>query len=121
MSFYPGEHNLSIYQGDTVSLEIQYLEGPTGAEVGKSLDGSSTRCEVRTEPGSANVVASFTVTPDADQVTNPGLLVIELAPADSALLSLTSYAYDLEITWSDGVVQTLIYGSIAVRKDVSKA
>jgi len=121
MSYFPGQHNLSVYQGDTVSFTVQYREGPAGSEVGKSLSGATIRCQIRSTAASDTIVANFTVTPDADQSTNPGLMSIVLSDTSSLLLTGTSYVYDLEISWADGSVQTLLYGAITVTASVSRA
>jgi len=121
MSYFPAQHNVSVYRGDTVTFTVEYKEGTSGAEVGKSLTGATTRCNIRTTAAAASATTNFTVTPDADQVANPGLMTLTLSDTNSALLTGTSYVYDLEISWADGSVQTLIYGTISVTADVSRA
>jgi hypothetical protein len=117
----PATHNITVYRGDTYTETITYKEGAEGVEVGRTLAGATILAQIRTETGAASATASFTCTPDADQVTNPGKFVMTLPPAQSTLLTGTSYVYDVQVTWSDGKVQTLKAGTITVTQDVSRS
>ena len=116
----PATHNITVYRGDTYTETLTYQEGTEGAEVGRSLTGATIIAQIRTETGAASATASFTCTPDADQVTNPGKFVLTLPPEQSTLLTSTSYVYDVQVTWSDGKVQTLKAGTVTVTQDVSR-
>ena len=113
MSFLPARKPITIYQGDTVSYTVTYKEGTSGAEVGVDLTGATLAGQIKALD-SATVVATFTVTADADQVTYPGKMSVVLPAAQSELLTVPNMRWDLEVTWPDTSVQTLLYGPVSV-------
>jgi hypothetical protein len=117
MSF-PARYDFPVYGGDTVAFSLTYKEGPTGSEVGVDLTGAALLCEIAAE-SAGSVVTTMTVTMDADQGSFPGKMAIVLPAAHSAVLTGRTYAYDIEATWADGTVQTFLYGTITVTREVS--
>lgn len=120
MGAYPGNYKFNLYQGDTLRLPITYKQGPLGAEVGVDLTGATLAGQVRLTVDDVSPTATFTVTADADQGTNPGLMEAVLDELDTANLSEPQYLYDIEITWPNGDVQTILYGTITMRKEVTR-
>lgn len=120
MTTFPGNYSFNIYQGDTVSFPVTYKEGPEGSETGVDLGGTTLAGQVRTTPEAPSATATFTVTADADQGANPGLMQVTLAAADTANLTASTYAYDIQITWPDSTVQTILYGTLTVTKEVTR-
>lgn len=119
-TFFPAQYSRNVYQGDTVEFTVTYKEGASVAEqVGVSLTGATLVGEIKAAKSDADATAAFTVTADADQVTNPGLMSVVLPAAQSALLTGSSYVYDIEVTWADATVQTLVYGTLSVTRGVS--
>lgn len=120
MSGLPGEYDFSLYQGDTCSFSLTYTEGAVGAEVGKSLDGAVLEAHLRQKKTDPSFTAVFDVTADPDQITNPGLMTVSLDAANSSLLVARRYYWDLEITWPNAEVQTILAGIVSVTQDVTK-
>lgn len=115
---YPANYSFPVYAGDTIAFDVTYKEGTPGSEVGKSLTGATLLCEVATERG-GSAVTTMTVTADGDQTTNPGEMTATLPAANSALLTGLIYYYDIQITWADATVQTILQGTLTVTQDVS--
>ena len=116
----PTRYNFAVYQGDDMSFFVTYKEGPVGSEVGKTLAGGTIASQIKALDKTGAAVATLTCTADADQVTNPGKMEVALTDINSALLTGTSYSYDIEVTWADGLVQTILDGTISVTKDVTQ-
>ena len=112
-------HELDVYQGDTLEFEVTYTEGESGYEVGKSLTGATIASEIKLEQGSGATVTTMTCTADADQTANPGVLTVVLPAANSALLTERHYWYDVEVTWADATVQTILWGRITTTQGVT--
>ena len=115
---FPATYNFAAYQGDTLTFNVTYKEGAVDAEVGVSLTGATLLCQIKATKG-GSVVTTMTCTADADQVTNPGKMAVLLSDTNAALLTASSYVYDIEVTWADTTVQTILEGSISVTADVS--
>ena len=114
MSVLPGVYNIDVYRGDSYSAVLTYKENSVGVDLtGCTIVGSIKMTAV------SPVVASFTVAIDADQVTNPGQFVISLTAAQTAAFEIESGVYDIQCTYTTGVVQTFLKGSFTVTKDVS--
>jgi hypothetical protein len=115
---YPAEYNFNVYQGDTVTFTLTYKEGTLNAEVGVDLTDATMLCMIAPAKGGA-IVTTMTATAAADQVATPGKMSVVLSGANSALLRGPSYVYDLQVTWADLTVQTLISGVLTVTSEVS--
>lgn len=112
--------DLRVYQGDTMTLAIVYktaTDGDTSQPV--SLEGSTVIGQIRESLTATTVVATFNCYLD-NQITNPGRIVADLSPAESAKLVKPNYVYDIELTFPDGDKQTLLHGKIQVMNDVSE-
>ena len=118
MSFFPASKDLTLYAGDTLEFSVTYKEGLSGSEVGVDLTGATLAGSVATAAGVASA-ADFTVTADADQDANPGKMSVALTAAESGGLTGTSYVWDLQITWADNTVQTILRGAVSVTQDVT--
>jgi hypothetical protein len=116
----PGTYNFPVYQGDDLTFNFTYKEGASGSEVGKTLTGATILCQIKPDKASA-ATTTMTCTADADQVTNIGKMSVTLPAANSALLTGSSYVYDIQVTWAAGDVQTPLAGIITVTQDVSSA
>ena len=115
----PGKYKWRVYQGDDTSFTLTYKEGASGAEVGKTLTGATLLGEIKTEPGAASATATLTVTADADQTANPGKMTVSLPAAQAALLTEPIYHFDVQVTWADTLIQTVLAGPVIVSAEVS--
>jgi len=118
MAFFPASKDFRIYAGDTFTFDVTYKEGVSGSEVGVDLTGATLAGVIATAAGEA-AAATFTVTADADQSANPGKMLVTLSAADSGGLTASSYVYDVQITWVDSTIQTVLKGKLTVTQDVT--
>ena len=116
----PGNYSFPVYAGDTLTFDLTYKEGEVDAEVGKTLTGATLLCEIAAERGGV-AVTTMTATADADQTTYPGKMNLLLSATNSALLTGNTYVYDVQVTWADTTVQTILQGTLTVTQDVSVA
>lgn len=114
MSFFPATHNFDVYAGDTYTFTITYKENSVGVD----LTGTTLASSIATAAGET-ATTTMTVTAAADQTANPGQMNVTLPAANSDLLTGASYVYDIEVTWPDTSVQTILRGTITVTQDVT--
>lgn len=112
---FPGTHNISYYQGDTLEFTIR----PKAADGSAfSLDGYSSKFFIANVRG-----ASRTVSHECTATISNGAVICTIPPGVGRLLSAgTTYYYDVEISKSAGsIVHTLLTGIISVTADVTGA
>jgi hypothetical protein len=99
--------------GDTLKLTLNLSSG--GAPL--DLTGATAKAAVRKRYEDA----TYAVTPDDVQVTvdaaNSRVLVV--IPGSKIQVASGKYVYDVEMTYQDGTVQTLVVGEITMYPDVS--
>ena len=123
---FPATYSFPVYAGDTISFDLTYKEGTKNQEVGKSLTGATIVAEVRTartaaDPGTpTSPTTTMTCTADADQTSNPGKMTVLFPSANTALLTGSLYVYDIEVTWADATVQTILQGELTVTQGVTE-
>ena len=105
-------NKLEIIKGDDVSLTSTFTDGD-GAVV--DISGSSITFTAKNDFGSAAVITK-TVTSHSDP-TN-GVTIIALTDTDTAV-DAGDYFYDIQITFSDGKVNSISYGKLIVKQDVT--
>lgn len=123
--FTAGQLDLYCDQGSTFSLTVQ-LKDSSGTAV--SLSGASVTGKVRVSPEATATIATFTGT-----VTDGpnGEFTITLSAAVTAAIAvdnsgagnrkLTTYIYDVEVTYSDLTVQRVLEGNFYVSPEATKA
>ena len=103
-----------IYRGDTW-LRSWIIKDSTGVPV--DLTGASARMHVRNTDDltlSVSVGTGLTITADAGRVD------LRVDAVDTAKFALTTYRFDLEITFADGIVRTIEQGRLIVVEDVTR-
>jgi len=112
---FPGTHNISYYQGDTLEFTIRPKTADGSAFV---LDGYSSKFFIADKRG-----ASYTVRHECTASISNGAVNCTITPGVGRLLtSGTTYYYDVEISKSAGaVVHTLLTGTVSVTADVTGA
>lgn len=124
------DYDLSIYQGDDYELTLRVQVDGAYTD----LTGATGLAQIRATAASSTVLATLTMTLDADQTTNPGLLVLSIAdtstddipanaptPLEAATLTSTIplYYWDFELTFG-GEVHTYLRGYVNVYPQVSR-
>lgn len=112
---FPGTHNISYYQGDTLEF---YIRPKTADGSAFSLDGFSSKFFIADKRGPA-----YTVRHEGTATILNGAVTCTIPPGVGRLLSSgTSYYYDVEINKSSGlIVHTLLTGTISVTADITGA
>lgn len=108
----PGKVALDIYRGDTRSWRISLWLDPAHTEP-HDLADVAVAAEIRD--------AASTLTTLACTVEAPNVVMVDL-PADiSRTLAVGKGAWDLELTYLDGFVQTVVGGAVKVAQDVTNS
>ena len=125
MSLLAANVPLTIEQGATFELPIQWLEADGSA---KDISGLDFAIQIRPSKESSTVLieGSYdggTDTPTGDIVISEdgvgGTITLYIAPADTAALDFTRAVYDLEV--NDGTdVQRLMGGPVTLSKEVTR-
>lgn len=103
----PARKNLRPYKGDSYSLTIN-LSGLDGY-----TDTAEWLAQIREAPGGDTIYTTFTA-----EVSDSGA-ILSLSPAQTAALPAAG-AYDVQVTLDDGLVITLVAGSISAREGTSE-
>jgi hypothetical protein len=113
-----GKYNLRIKRGDTLSVVMVLRDAVTKDPV--NLTGCSYLAQVRQTKDSTTVIAELVI-----NALTPaeGEIEVFMAPEDSAEIpsaSLPRAVWDLEVTYADGFVQTMVEGDVELSGDVSR-
>jgi hypothetical protein len=113
MSAYPGNYNIDHYRGDTF---LKYFTWKADDEP-VDMTGGTLLAQIRQNTAfTAPVYATFTVqNPDLAN----GYFELYLAPAILKDATWTRGAWDVQYTYADGEVQTLLFGEFNLTDDVS--
>ena len=106
----PGNYPLVIYRGDSYKWQFK-LWSDTAKTQPVDLTGVTVKAEIRDRPG-GNLLGTL-----ACAITMPNIINASLTSADTALL--TSGAWDMQLTYSDGEVSTVLSGLVTVTMDVT--
>lgn len=109
----PDQYNISIYQGDSFSLQMEYVDDNDDPI---DLSTYSARGNIRERAGrDSDSLATFTcVISDTNTVT------ASLTDTQTKALTFDNAAYDIEV-YKSGSVITLVSGTVTLVKEVTKA
>jgi hypothetical protein len=112
---FPGTHNISYYQGDTLEFTIRPKASDGSAF---SLDGYSSKFFIADRRG-----PSFTVQHECTAVISNGAVLCTISPGVGRLLTTgTTYFYDVQVSKSaNSIIHTLLTGTISVTADITGA
>jgi hypothetical protein len=108
----PGSFPLLLYRGDTCSWRF-VLWTDVDKTVPADLAGVTVKAEIRDKAGGTKVVIAL-----ACAVEMPNAILVTLDAAASATLPLTG-AWDLQLTYPEGEVATVLAGAVSVKADVT--
>ena len=102
---------LSVYRGDSEHWTFTLFEDPAQT-IPYDLAGVTVKAQIRTGAGAllAELVCA---------VTLPNVIDVALAAAVSAGLCPGTWSWDLQLTYPDGAVKTVVAGPVAVTGDVT--
>jgi len=107
----PGTYALDLYRGDSYAWRFTLFEDdpPT---VPTDLTGATAEAEIREKTAGVNIVAMTCV------VTLPNIIDMTLDPDQYAACPAKG-VWDLQVTYPDGWVQTVLHGTVTVTGDVT--
>jgi hypothetical protein len=108
----PGAFSLPIYRGDSYSWQFVLWADPAKT-IPMPTTGAATLAQIRNAPGGQLFVTMPT------SVAPPNLVNMQLLATDSATLNPGSWAWDLQVVYATGAVQTVLAGAVVVTEDVS--
>jgi hypothetical protein len=115
----PGKLTLTIYQGSTFRRVVRLADDAGGAI---DLTGATARMHVRAAITDTATLLELTEANGRALVTDAvgGEITLLVSAADTALLTFTTGVYDLEIEYSDGTVDRVLYGKVTLSKEVTR-
>jgi hypothetical protein len=105
--------SLSIYQGDDYAAIVRVTDADTLQPA--DLTGYIAEAQIRTDVAdkAPTIVDTFDVVVDGSDV------YLRLSHDQTASLA-GSYKWDLQMTDSDGVIQTVLFGKVVVQQEVTR-
>lgn len=107
----PGALNIAIYHGDTYRWQFTLWQDP-GKTVPADLTGVIPKAEIRSAAG-GTLITSMDLT-----VEPPNVIQALLSTAKTQLIKAPG-TWDLQLTYPNGDVQTVLVGSVTVTMDVT--
>lgn len=108
----PGDYPLELYRGDTGRWQFKLWQDEDQT-IPASLTGVTVVASIRDKPDGATVV------PLATSITAPNIIDMTLSAANAALLPKRG-AWDLQLTYPDASVRTVLAGPVTTLYDVTK-
>jgi hypothetical protein len=109
----PAQKNISIYKGDSYTIVFTLKDPDTEEPV--DLTGVEVAAEIRATEDAGSALATFTCGHDDDG----GTVTLELSPAETTALTVNG-VWDVQLTFTDGWVQTYLKGSVTLVKEVTR-
>ena len=108
----PGTLNISIYHGDSYRWQFTLWQDPAKT-VPADLTAVIPKAEIRSAAG-GTLITSLDLT-----VQMPNIILAVITTAKSQGLPKTGGTWDLQLTYPNGDVQTILLGSVSVTMDVT--
>lgn len=103
------EKNITVQRGRRYAFSGSITQDGSGFD----LTGYTLKFQAKFDKDQASLDIDKALTPDADQVTNPGDYTGVLAPADTKDLSYDLYYYEINVFDGTGnYIYTPVYGKI---------
>lgn len=105
----PADYPFALYRGDSQRWRFKFYQA---AGVPSDLTGVTPKSQIRDRPGGTRIVDLVCT------LTLPNIVDVELLAERSKEL-LPKGAWDLQLTYTSGAVQTPIGGAVTVQPDVT--
>lgn len=110
----PGKYDLSLYRGDSYTWQF-VLWQDEDKTIPTDLTDVVAAAQIRAKPGATPIIVLEC------EVTAPNIVTVQLTPEaweDSSCIVVGMW--DLELTYLDGTVQTVIAGKVRITADVTR-
>jgi len=108
----PGPMPLELYRGDSASWQFR-LYDDEGKTIPTNLTGVQAKSQIRDRSGGTSVTDLTCV------ITLPNIIDVSLTAEDSKAIELTRGFWDLQLTYTDGRVHTIVAGGVTVTADIT--
>jgi hypothetical protein len=108
----PGQYGLNIYRGDSYSWQFTFWID-VAQTVPLDLTNATAKAEIRTQPG-GNLITTLDL-----NITLPNIILVTLTSPNSYMLTMAGGVWDLQLTYTDGSVLTVLAGYVSVTMDVT--
>jgi len=108
----PGAMPLDLYRGDTAAWQFRLYEDENKTQP-SDLTGVEAEAQIRDRSGGQKITNMACV------VTLPNIIDVTLAAADSQALQITRGYWDLQLTYADATVHTIVAGGVTVTPDIT--
>jgi len=110
----PGSLPLALYKGDSFNWQIKLWTDAAKTQPA-DLTGVVAKAEIRDKSGGTTIIELDCV------VVQPNIIDMSLAASDSSHLTMSggNGVWDLQLTYSDGQVKTILAGPVKVTADVT--
>lgn len=112
----PGTYNITCFQGASFDRTFTVTQAGTAL----NLVGYSSALQVREAADSTAYLLSLTSGSGITLGGTAGTVLVTITSAQSSALDAGSYAYDLELTSSAGLVTRLLEGGFTVSGNVTR-
>ena len=110
----PGKYDLTLYRGDSYEWTFKLWEDEAKL-VPVDLTGAVAAAEIREKSGGTQVMALTCA------ITAPNIVDVALPATLWAGVLLAAGVWDLEVTFVDGEVRTMVAGKVTVTGDVTNS
>jgi hypothetical protein len=108
----PGNYPLDIYRGDTYRWQFT-LWADADKTQPVDLTGVTARSQIRDKPA-GKLLSTIDCT-----ITQPNIILGTLTADECAKITGTTCAWDLQLTWPNEDITTLLAGAVALTIDVT--
>lgn len=108
----PGSMPLDLYRGDTAKWQFRLFDDESKTEP-TDLTGVQAEAQIRDRP------AGPKITDMACVVTLPNIIDVTLTAEQSKALPITKGFWDLQLTYPDATVHTIVAGAVVVTPDIT--
>jgi hypothetical protein len=107
----PGSFNLALYRGDSYQWDFTLWQDAANT-IPVDLTAVEAEAQIRDQPGGQQIM-NLTCTIASNVIS------MVLAATDWPKFTLIKGVWDLQLTYSDGTVFTLVAGAVRVTRDVT--
>jgi len=110
----PGNYVLDIYRGDSYRWQFRLWED-VAKTIPVDLDNVIAEAEIRDKPSGTKVTAMVCT------VTVPNIIDIHLDAVKSSALTIAKGVWDLQLTYENEDVATVLVGAVNITADVTES